>query len=164
MAATAEESTPEGRFLAFLLSLVFAAVLFRDPFDVVLGVLRRKAPRGQRSSRYVWVLGACAAFLTHASNYTARRTGSPRRTASGALPLGQLPGAFARANQGGRVEPPLTEEEERLLKLFVAGRTIKEIASELAISPETVRAHVQNILADLAVHSRLDPYSGESLP
>jgi hypothetical protein len=35
------------------------------------------------------------------------------------------------------VEPPLSEEEYRMLKLFVAGRTIKEIAAELAISPET---------------------------
>ena len=80
-----------------------------------------------------------------------------RRTASGAIPLGLLPGAyFARENRGGRVEPPLSEEEYRMLKLFVAGRTIKEIAAELPISPETVRAHVQNIQTGLAVHDRLE--------
>jgi hypothetical protein len=43
MAATAAESLPQRWLLVLLLSLVFAAVLFRDPFEVVLGVLRRKA-------------------------------------------------------------------------------------------------------------------------
>lgn len=44
-----------------------------------------------------------------------------------------------------------------MLKLLASGRTTKEIAAELAISPETVRAHVQIILAKLQVHSRPDP-------
>jgi DNA-binding NarL/FixJ family response regulator len=47
----------------------------------------------------------------------------------------------------------LTEEEKRVLKLLVVGRNGKEIAADLAISPETVRVHVQSILAKLQVHS-----------
>jgi DNA-binding CsgD family transcriptional regulator len=52
---------------------------------------------------------------------------------------------------------PLTEEEERVLKLLVAGRTGQEMAAELGIAEETVRTHIQIILAKLQVHSRLDP-------
>jgi NMD protein affecting ribosome stability and mRNA decay len=43
-----------------------------------------------------------------------------------------------------------------VLKLLVVGRNGKEIAADLAISPETVREHVQSILAKLQVHSRLE--------
>jgi len=49
----------------------------------------------------------------------------------------------------------LTEEEKRVLELLVVGRNGKEIAADLAISPEMVREHVQSILAKLQVHSRL---------
>ena len=52
--------------------------------------------------------------------------------------------------------PGLTEEEKRVLELLARGRTSKEMAAELAISPDTVRGHVQNILAKLGVHSRLE--------
>jgi DNA-binding CsgD family transcriptional regulator len=50
----------------------------------------------------------------------------------------------------------LTEEEKRMLKLLVLGRRGDEMAAELAITPETVRRHVQNILVKLGVHSRLE--------
>jgi Bacterial regulatory proteins, luxR family len=43
-----------------------------------------------------------------------------------------------------------------VLKLLVVGRKGKEIAADLAISPDTVREHVQSILAKLQVHSRLE--------
>jgi hypothetical protein len=44
-----------------------------------------------------------------------------------------------------------------VLELLALGATTNEIAAELTISPDTVRAHVQNILVKLQVHSRLDP-------
>jgi hypothetical protein len=43
-----------------------------------------------------------------------------------------------------------------VLKLLVVGRNGKEIAADLAISPEKVREHVQSILAKLQVQSRLE--------
>ena len=43
MSATAEESLPQRRLLVSLQSLVLSASFTRDPFDVVLGVLRPKA-------------------------------------------------------------------------------------------------------------------------
>ncbi len=53
--------------------------------------------------------------------------------------------------------PPATASlhprEMQVLRLLVAGRTSKEIARQLAISPLTVRKHRQNIMRKRAVHS-----------
>ena len=46
--------------------------------------------------------------------------------------------------------------EKRVLELLVLGRPTEEMAAELAISPDAVRGHVQNILTKLGVHSRLE--------
>lgn len=51
--------------------------------------------------------------------------------------------------------PPasLHPREMEVLTLLVAGRTSKEIARQLAISPLTVRKHRQNIMRKRGVHS-----------
>lgn len=54
---------------------------------------------------------------------------------------------------------PLTDREKEVLKLLSRGRTGKAIASELHISPLTVRTHIRNLLAKLGVHSRLEAVS-----
>jgi pimeloyl-ACP methyl ester carboxylesterase/DNA-binding CsgD family transcriptional regulator len=48
----------------------------------------------------------------------------------------------------------LTDREIAVLRLIAAGRTNKEIASTLYISPKTAGAHVSNILAKLGVERR----------
>jgi two-component system OmpR family response regulator len=48
----------------------------------------------------------------------------------------------------------LTRRELEVLELLAEGRSQKEIASDLVISPKTVAAHVQHILVKLDVHSR----------
>ena len=60
-------------------------------------------------------------------------------------------------------EPPaedvlaaLTPRELEVLALMAAGRTRKEIATELFLSVNTVRTHTQNLLAKLDVHSSLE--------
>jgi len=50
----------------------------------------------------------------------------------------------------------LTPREREVLSLLVAGSNSSEIARALAVSPNTVRTHVQSILAKLQVHSRLE--------
>lgn len=50
----------------------------------------------------------------------------------------------------------LSEEEKRVLELFVQWRTTQEISAELAVSQDRVRGHVQSILDKLEVHSRLE--------
>jgi DNA-binding NarL/FixJ family response regulator len=49
---------------------------------------------------------------------------------------------------------PLTERETEVLKQLALGKSNKEIAAELFIAEKTVRTHVSNILAKLAVTSR----------
>ena len=51
---------------------------------------------------------------------------------------------------------PLTARELEVLRLLSAGRTTPEICDELAIAPNTLRTHVQNITAKLHVHSKLE--------
>ncbi|ULR53540.1 helix-turn-helix transcriptional regulator [Streptomyces deccanensis] len=48
----------------------------------------------------------------------------------------------------------LTDREDDVLRLVAAGRTNRQIAEELFISPKTASVHVSNILAKLGVSSR----------
>lgn len=58
------------------------------------------------------------------------------------------------ADQSGCMPPAsLHPREKQVLALLVAGRTSKEIARQLSISPLTVRKHRQNIMRKRAVHS-----------
>jgi len=47
----------------------------------------------------------------------------------------------------------LTKRETEVLGLVVAGKTSREIALDLGISPKTVSVHRSNLMAKLAVHS-----------
>ncbi|MBI5666981.1 MAG: tetratricopeptide repeat protein [Chloroflexi bacterium] len=51
---------------------------------------------------------------------------------------------------------PLSEQEQRVLRLIAAGLSNPEIAAELVISINTVKTHVKNIYAKLNVSSRED--------
>ena len=57
--------------------------------------------------------------------------------------------------------PPyeLTTREGEVLELIAEGLTNGDIASRLFISVNTVRNHVQNILAKLDAHSKLEALS-----
>ena len=50
----------------------------------------------------------------------------------------------------------LTRREREVLQLLADGADTKEIAERLTVSLTTVRNHVQNILAKLGVHSRVE--------
>jgi len=49
----------------------------------------------------------------------------------------------------------LTPRERQILALLIQGASNKEMAKQLAIRSNTVRTHVQNVLAKLRVHTRL---------
>ncbi len=85
------------------------------------------------------------------------------------LPLGQLPveivailDAAAASPSRGMASIPadpahgtgLTARELEVLRLIVEGRSNREIAETLFVSPRTVDNHVTNILAKLEVKSR----------
>jgi two-component system nitrate/nitrite response regulator NarL len=50
----------------------------------------------------------------------------------------------------------LTPREIEVLQLLAEGAASRDIADRLAVSPNTVRTHVQGILTKLQVHSRLE--------
>lgn len=50
----------------------------------------------------------------------------------------------------------LSQREREVLAELAAGRDGDAIAAHLFISPQTVRTHIQNVLAKLEVHSRLE--------
>jgi DNA-binding NarL/FixJ family response regulator len=52
--------------------------------------------------------------------------------------------------------PGLTSRERQVLRLLVEGASNKDVARRLAIRSNTVRTHVQNLLAKLQVHTRLE--------
>ena len=53
-------------------------------------------------------------------------------------------------------EHQLTERESEVLALVVEGKSNKEIARELVISPKTVSVHRSNIMAKLGVHNSVE--------
>jgi PAS domain S-box-containing protein len=52
--------------------------------------------------------------------------------------------------------PRLTPRQHDVLRLLEQGRSTAQIASELHLSPETVRNHIRLLLKALGVHSRLE--------
>ena len=50
----------------------------------------------------------------------------------------------------------LTDREREVLKLIAEGRTTKEVADILVISPRTVEGHKTNLMAKLGIHNRTE--------
>ncbi|MFB7782347.1 AAA family ATPase [Streptomyces vinaceus] len=106
---------------------------------------------------------ACAASLLGEAYATAERLGSRRLREDLAL-LAQrarlpLTGADAPAAPPAPASDPvealgLTSRERDVLSLVAAGRSNRQIAEELFISPKTASVHVSNILAKLGVAGR----------
>jgi DNA-binding NarL/FixJ family response regulator len=65
-----------------------------------------------------------------------------------------VPPAVAAKLAERTASPELTERELEVLRLIVAGRSNKEIASDLSITEGTVKSHVNHILDKLGVHDR----------
>lgn len=66
-----------------------------------------------------------------------------------------------RCNGSGQITPAaelldrLTPREREIAGLIGRGMTNADIATELFLSPETIRTHAQNILKKLGLHQRL---------
>jgi DNA-binding CsgD family transcriptional regulator len=96
------------------------------------------------------------------------RRAAPLAAGLGAAPLGDAITALARRARiwlGDGVSATnvtaarLTERELEVLRLVALGRSNREIAAELFISPKTASVHVSNILAKLAVATRTEAAS-----
>lgn len=68
--------------------------------------------------------------------------------------LRRVTGALATPRLGTDVDVPLTHRESEVLKQLALGLTNKEIATQLDISYETVKEHVQHILRKIGVADR----------
>jgi LuxR family maltose regulon positive regulatory protein len=69
--------------------------------------------------------------------------------------------AFRQVRRETRISPeiqtpfePLSKQEQRVLRLLVAGRSNQEIAQELVVSINTIRTQVQSIYRKLQVNNR----------
>jgi DNA-binding CsgD family transcriptional regulator len=97
------------------------------------------------------------------------RRAAPIAAGLGATPLSEAIGSLARrariwlgdgspASETAASDPAagLTERELEVLRLVAAGRSNKEIAAELFISPKTASVHVSNILGKFTVSTRTE--------
>jgi len=57
---------------------------------------------------------------------------------------------------GSKTEPRLTDRESQVLQLIVEGKSNKEIALALSISPKTVSVHRTNIMSKLDVQNTVE--------
>jgi len=61
-----------------------------------------------------------------------------------------------REERESMLEPELTKREQQVLVLLAQGEGTSSVAKTLTISNTTARNHIQNILAKLGVHTRLE--------
>lgn len=83
---------------------------------------------------------------------------------SGGVPLSasvaaHLLRSLRTAAHGAAADNPLTPREVQLLRLFAAGRTNKEAAREIGLSPHTVNDYVKAIYRKLQAGSRAEAVS-----
>lgn len=101
--------------------------------------------------------GACGYVLKDASIEELRGAVSQVMAGQSVVPLGLINAALRGGAPGTAQSDPvavLTGREREVLGLVARGLTNKEIARELAVSPATVKAHVERIIAKLGVSDR----------
>ena len=64
--------------------------------------------------------------------------------------------ASSREKGSGALVEPLSEREVEVLRLLAGGLTPADVARRLVLSPNTLKAHTQNIYSKLDVHSRIE--------
>lgn len=69
-----------------------------------------------------------------------------------------LLGRLRRSERGLHEDPydELTPREKQILKLIAEGKTTRQIAEALVISPKTVEGHRTRLMAKLGVHDRVE--------
>jgi DNA-binding CsgD family transcriptional regulator len=70
------------------------------------------------------------------------------------LLLNLLAPHLSRTQRSGRTGFGLTKREWQVLRLVARGKTNREIAGLLSLSPGTIRKHLENVFRKLGVHTR----------
>lgn len=104
-------------------------------------------------------------LLAGASGYLLKRTTTPelveaiRQVREGGSPMSssiarKIVAHFHQAGENKSDVAALSPREQQVLDLLAKGASSKDIASQLALSVETIRMNVKHIYAKLHVHSR----------
>ena len=130
------------------------------PYPLVLALLRAgeaEAVAGRREQAGELLREAAALARVRGDRHLLGEIGALADRVGIAL----APRSTAPRNADGRAPAPaasevfgLTPRERDVLRLLALGRTNRQIAQELFISPKTASVHVSNILAKLAVSGR----------
>jgi PAS domain S-box-containing protein len=123
------------------------------------------APEDSRRARELFsqkVLGTSPA--TEATGVLVSTAGTRVAVELSAVPLmndERVVGVFGlieeRSDDNPSAPPPhLTPRQVEVLRLLEQGRSTKQIAAELHLSPETVRNHIRRLFQALGVNSRLE--------
>jgi LuxR family maltose regulon positive regulatory protein len=65
-------------------------------------------------------------------------------------------GVARRANRDPRLAEPLSQGETRVLRFLPTSLSAPEIARELPVSVNTVRAHIRHVCGKLGAHGRTE--------
>ena len=106
---------------------------------------RALAAAGDRDEAREVLLGAQARFAAF---------GAERRRAEAVRELRRLGHRVARATGAGA--GALTAREQEIAELVASGRTTREVAEQLVLSPRTIEAHLRAIYGKLGVRSRVE--------
>ena len=89
---------------------------------------------------------------------TARKLGARPLAAEAAREVAALGASVTRRNGAATAagDPGLTRRELEVVRLIAVGRTNRDVAQQLFLSPRTVDMHVRNILRKLDAHSRVE--------
>ena len=153
--------------LALRVETHFATVKFRaKQVDEALGILRQyrhRVRKGRDLSDHSWMKAPAVGPLLAAFQDKAERTGSSPELMSY---VSNLSAAWRSRYQSEPQQTPtsavaesLSERESDILKLIAEGLSNKEIARNLAITPETVKSHVKHIFSKLNVEKRAQAVS-----
>ncbi|MBE3583060.1 MAG: response regulator transcription factor [Limnochordaceae bacterium] len=109
-------------------------------------VLKRAAAHELIAALHRILQGEVALDPAVATNYVLRRSLTPVSTTAA------TPSAQPAKPAAGAEGPALSQREEEVLRLIVAGHTNRETAQILGISEKTVQTHRANIMNKLGVH------------
>jgi DNA-binding CsgD family transcriptional regulator len=100
------------------------------------------------------LLQAASVARDRATAATLARESAALAERLGARPLAEEAAALLRSGRASANE--LTDRETEVVRLLAEGKTNKQIAATLTISPKTASVHVTNILGKLGVNTRGD--------
>ena len=136
------------------------ALLLKASVDDALGDTGASSRALERALELAEPDGVLLPFLLHPAPDLLERHSRLRSTHASLISeiLNLLSGRApaARPEDAEPLQEPLSESELRVLRYLPTNLRAPEIAAELFVSLNTIRAHLRNVYAKLGVHSRAD--------